>query len=432
MTAHPGFEEKLARYAELLVRIGVNLPEGGKVRVNAPIEAAPLVRLVARAAYRAGAADVRVGYRDDHLDLALYEDGSDAAVDFLPEWLAQEQAAMVADGYAFISIVGEDPSLLAGVSPERVARRSKALAAARREVSEAISSMEVNWTVAAMSTPAWARRVFPGLPEEEAVTRLWDDIFRVTRADRPDPVAAWTTHLDRLERLTTLLTERQYAALHLCSGLGTDLTVGLAEGHLWQGGAETAKNGIRAVPNLPTDEVFTAPHRDRVDGVAVASKPLSVRGQLIQGIRVRFEGGKAVEVRAEQGEETLRQLLATDAGAAHLGEIALVPASAPVAQTGTLFVNTLFDENAASHIAFGRCYPTNVQGGENPEALRAAGGNDSLIHVDWMLGTPDMDVDGLTAGGQREALMRGGEWVVGELSAAGAKVEAFPAKPNGR
>ncbi|MEW6421115.1 MAG: aminopeptidase, partial [Deinococcota bacterium] len=244
--------------------------------------------------------------------------------------------------------------------------------------------------------------------------------------------AAWTTHLDRLERLTTLLTERQYAALHLCSGLGTDLTVGLAEGHLWQGGAETAKNGIRAVPNLPTDEVFTAPHRDRVDGVAVASKPLSVRGQLIQGIRVRFEGGKAVEVRAEQGEETLRQLLATDAGAAHLGEIALVPASAPVAQTGTLFVNTLFDENAASHIAFGRCYPTNVQGGENPEALRAAGGNDSLIHVDWMLGTPDMDVDGLTAGGQREALMRGGEWVVGELSAAGAKVEAFPAKPNGR
>lgn len=415
------FDDKLARYAELLVRIGVNLPEGGKVRIHAPIEAAPLVRLVARAAYRAGAADVRVGYRDDHLDRALYEDGSDAAVDFLPEWLAQEQAAMVADGYAFISIVGEDPSLLAGVNADRVARRSKALAAARREVSEAISGMEVNWTVAGMATPAWARRVFPQLPEEEAVARLWDDIFRVTRADQPDPVAAWDTHLSTLERLTAYLNEKQYTALHLRSGLGTDLTVGLAEGHIWQGGAETAKNGIRAVPNLPTDEVFTAPHRDRVDGVAVASKPLSVRGQLVEGIRVRFEGGKAVQVSAAQGEETLRQLLATDEGAAHLGEIALVPASAPVARTGTLFLNTLFDENAASHIALGRCYPTNVQNGANPEALRAAGGNDSLIHVDWMIGTPDMDVDGVTADGRREALMRGGEWVVGERSVADEK-----------
>ncbi|EYB69385.1 peptidase M29, aminopeptidase II [Deinococcus phoenicis] len=412
MTSNPGFEEKLARYAELLVRTGVNLPEGGKVQVNAPVEAAALARLVARAAYRAGAADVRVDYNDPHLSLALYEDGTDAAVEFLPEWSAQESERLVADGYAFISIVGSDPSLLAGVNPERVARRSKLAAQMGQHVQKAIGGFEVNWTVAAMSTPAWARRVYPELPEEEAVARLWDDIFKVTRADQPDPVAAWDAHLARLERLTAFLTGRQYAALHLRSGLGTDLTVGLADGHIWQGGAETARNGIRAVPNLPTDEVFTAPHAGRVDGVAVASKPLSARGQLIEGIRVRFEGGKAVEVSAEKGEETLRQLMETDEGASHLGEIALVPASAPVAQTGTLFLNTLFDENAASHIALGRCYPTNVQHGENPEALLAAGGNDSLIHVDWMIGTPDMDVDGVTADGGREALMRGGEWVV--------------------
>ena len=408
----PSFEDRLARYAELLVRTGVNLPQGGKVLIRAPLEAAPLVRLVARAAYRAGALDVRAHYQDPHLGLALYEDGTDAAVDHVPAWHAAETEAMVGGGYAFISIVGEDPSLLAGVDPDRVARRSRLLAAASRQVSEAISGMRVNWTVAAMSTPAWARRVYPGLPEEEAVARLWNDIFAVTRADTPDPVAAWQAHLDRLERLTARLNGRRYAAIHLRSELGTDLTVGLADGHVWMGGAETAKTGIRGVPNLPTDEVFTAPHRERVNGVAVASKPLSARGQLITGIRVRFEAGRAVEISAQQGEDTLRQLLGTDEGAARLGEVALVPASAPVAQTGTLFLNTLFDENAASHIALGRCYPTNVEGGEDEAVLKAAGGNDSLIHVDWMIGTPGTDVDGIRADGTREALMRAGEWVV--------------------
>lgn len=406
------FQAKLARYAELLVRTGVNLPQGGKVRIAAPVEATELARLTARAAYRAGATDVRLSYTDPHLDLALYEEGSDAAVDFVPAWHAQEREAMVADGYAFISIVGEDPSLLAGVDSGRVARRSKLLAQASKRVAEATGNMQVNWTVAAMATPAWATRVYPALSGAEAVAQLWDDIFKVTRCDQPDPVAAWEAHLATLERLCTLLNAKQYAALHLRSGLGTDLRVGLAQHHLWEGGAATAKNGVHAVPNLPTDEVFTMPHRDRVDGLAVASKPLSVRGQLIEGIRVRFENGQAVEVSATQGEATLRQLIETDEGAARLGEVALVSASAPVAQTGTLFLNTLFDENAASHIALGRCYPTNVQGGDDEATLRAAGGNDSLIHVDWMIGTPDTDVDGITQDGAREPLMRGGEWVV--------------------
>lgn len=406
------FEERLARYAELLVKVGVNLPEGGKLLVNAPLAAAPLVRLVARAAYRAGALDVRVNYFDEHLSLALYEEGSDDAVAYLPAWAAQEAQNMLEDGYARLAIRGDDPALLRDVNPDRVALRSKLSGQAMRAVSEAVSGMAVNWTVAAMSTPAWARAVYPDLPEQEAVSRLWDDIFKVTRADRPDPVAAWQEHIAALARRSEYLNGKQYAAVHLKSELGTDLTVGLAEGHIWQGGAEEAKNGIVGVPNLPTDEVFTMPHRDRVDGWAVASKPLSVRGQVVQGIRVRFEAGRAVEVSAEQGEDTLKKLLDTDEGAARLGEIALVAASAPVAQTGTLFFNTLFDENAASHIALGRCYSTNVQHGENPEALKAAGGNDSLIHVDWMIGTPGTDVDGVTASGEREPLMRGGEWVI--------------------
>ena len=406
------FEERLARYAELLVKVGVNLPQGGKLLVNAPLAAAPLVRLVARAAYRAGALDVRVNYFDEHLSLALYEEGSDDAVAYLPAWAAQEAQNMLEDGYARLAIRGDDPALLRDVNPERVAGRSKLQAQAGKAVSEAISGFQVNWCVAAMSTPAWASTVYPDLPQEEAVSKLWDDIFTVTRADQLDPVAAWKAHTDELERLTQLLTEKQYASLHLKSGLGTDLTVGLADGHIWQGGAETARNGIRGVPNLPTDEVFTMPHRDRVDGWAVASKPLSVRGQLVEGIRVRFEHGRAVEIHADKGQDVLQKLIETDEGAAHLGEVALVKASAPVAQTGTLFYNTLFDENAASHIAFGRCYPTNVQHGENPEALKAAGGNDSLIHVDWMIGNAQTDVDGLTASGEREALMRGGEWVI--------------------
>ena len=406
------FEERLARYAELLVKVGVNLPQGGKLLVNAPLAAAPLVRLVARAAYRAGALDVRVNYFDEHLSLALYEEGSDDAVAYLPAWAAQEAQNMLEDGYARLAIRGDDPALLRDVNPDRVALRSKLSGQSMRAVSEAVSGMAVNWTVAAMSTPAWARAVYPDLPEQEAVSRLWDDIFKVTRADRPDPVAAWQEHIAALARRSEYLNGKQYAAVHLKSELGTDLTVGLAEGHIWQGGAEEAKNGIVGVPNLPTDEVFTMPHRERVDGWAVASKPLSVRGQVVQGIRVRFEAGRAVEVSAEQGEDTLKKLLDTDEGAARLGEIALVAASAPVAQTGTLFFNTLFDENAASHIALGRCYSTNVQHGENPEALKAAGGNDSLIHVDWMIGTPGTDVDGVTASGEREPLMRGGEWVI--------------------
>ena len=406
------FEERLARYAELLVKVGVNLPQGGKLLVNAPLAAAPLVRLVARAAYRAGALDVRVNYFDEHLSLALYEEGSDDAVAYLPAWAAQEAQNMLEDGYARLAIRGDDPALLRDVNPERVAGRSKLQAQAGKTVSEAISGFQVNWCVAAMSTPAWASTVYPDLPQEEAVSKLWDDIFKVTRADRPDPVAAWQEHIAALARRSEYLNGKQYAAVHLKSELGTDLTVGLAEGHIWQGGAEEAKNGIVGVPNLPTDEVFTMPHRERVDGWAVASKPLSVRGQVVQGIRVRFEAGRAVEVSAEQGEDTLKKLLDTDEGAARLGEIALVAASAPVAQTGTLFFNTLFDENAASHIALGRCYSTNVQHGENPEALKAAGGNDSLIHVDWMIGTPGTDVDGVTASGEREPLMRGGEWVI--------------------
>lgn len=406
------FEQKLERYAELILKIGVNLPKDGKVFIKAPLEAVELVRHISKAAYRHGALDVEVAYQDAHQELYLYQHGSDAAVEHVPSWIEEKQQHLVDDGYAFISIAGNDPNLLAGANPERVAQRSKLMSQAIRKSREAIGSFQVNWTVAAMATPAWAKAIFPDLDKDQAIMQLWDKIFKVTRADKTDPVAAWQAHIDHLAQMVQMLNAKQYEALHFKNPEGTDLTVGLAKEHIWQGGAEQAKNGIIGVPNIPTDEVFTAPHSQKVNGWAIASKPLSVRGQLIEGIRMRFENGKAVEATANKGQDTLQKLLKTDEGASRLGEVALVPASAPVAQTGTLFLNTLFDENAASHIALGRCYPTTITNGQDKDHQVAAGGNDSLIHVDWMIGNANTDVDGLTKQGEREALMRNGEWVL--------------------
>jgi aminopeptidase len=399
------FDQKLANYADLLVRVGVNLQPGGKLHVNAPVEAAPLVRLVVQKAWQAGAVAVNVDYQDQTLTRLMFDHAPDAALDYAPAWSAERTMHQIDEGYAFLSISGSDPDLLAGADQGKIARRSKVTAQLGRPASDRMMSFEINWSVGAMPVPSWAARVFPGVPQEQATARLWDAIFTVSRADRPDPVAAWRAHTDALARACAHLNGRRYHALHL-KNAHTDLTVGLADKHLWIGGANAARNGVEGVPNLPTDEVFTAPHRDRVDGYVRASKPLSVRGTLIEDIVMLFEGGKVVSATASQGQDVLLALLDTDGGARHLGEIALVEYDSPVASTGLLFYNTLFDENAASHIAMGQAYAFNVEGG----ALDAAGANASLIHVDWMIGTPDTDVDGISADGQREAVMRGGKW----------------------
>jgi len=403
------FEQKLANYADLLVRVGVNLQPGGKLQLNAPIEAAPLVRLIAQKAWEAGAVDVHVAYQDQVLGRVMFDHAPDAAMEYAPAWSAEEAAHRVDDGYAFLSVAGSDPDLLAGADQGRIARRSKTSALLSKPVSERMMAFEVNWSIGAMPVPSWARKVFPTLTQDEAVARLWDAIFQVSRADTPDPVGAWRAHVDRLASVRTHLNGRRYHAVHIRNA-HTDLTVGLADGHLWAGGAWPAQNGVAGVPNLPTDEVFTMPHRARVDGYVQASKPLSVRGTLIEDIRMRFEGGRAVEATASRGQDVLLALLDTDEGARHLGEIALVEYDSPVASTGLLFYNTLFDENAASHIAMGQAYAFNVENGTAEGALAAAGGNTSLIHVDWMIGTPDTDVDGVYEDGRRESVMRAGKW----------------------
>jgi len=347
------FEEKLDRYADLLVRIGVNLQPHQRLQVSAPLEAAPLVRAVARKAYEAGCRLVEVAWSDDALTRIRYESAPRDSFEEYPHWRVRASLEAVERDDAFLTIHAADPDLLAGIDGELVAAASRVAAQAQRPVSEKVSGFAMNWSIGSMPIPSWARRVFPDLSEEQAMARLWDAIFMATRADRPDAVGAWQTHLANLAARRAYLNERAFSALHF-RGPGTDLTVGLADGHEWVGGAWPARNGRLGVPNLPTDEVFTAPHRDRVDGTVRATKPLSTRGALIEGIEVRFSGGRIVEARAARGEDVLTRLLDTDEGARRLGEVALVPASAPVAQTNLLFLNTLYDENAASHIALGR------------------------------------------------------------------------------
>ncbi|MBB5296121.1 aminopeptidase [Deinococcus metallilatus] len=407
------FEEKLRNYARLAVRIGLGVREGQRVLVEAPVETAPLARLIVREAYEAGASFVDVRWDDDDVQLARFTLAPEGSFEQISQWRVDAETETADAGGAVIAIRATNPNLYANVDPARVTAHQRALAAYRKPYSLQVMTNRLNWNLISAPVPEWAELMFPGVSREEAVQKQWDAIFAATRADQPDPVAAWQQHLADLKRRRDLLTAKQYAALHFRGG-ETDLTVGLADDHIWGGGAADTPSGITFTANIPTEEVWTAPHRERVDGVVVSTKPLSYNGVLIEGIRIRFEGGRVVEATARQGQETLRQLIDTDEGSHRLGEVALVPDSSPISRSGLFFFNTLYDENAASHIAIGSAYRFNVKGGVDMtlEEFQAKGGNDSLTHVDWMIGSGEMDVDGITKDGQREAVMRGGEFVI--------------------
>lgn len=405
------FASKLDRLAQIAVRVGLNLQPGQELIMTAPVEALELTRKITEHAYKAGASLVTTLFSDDAATLLRFQNAPESSFDKAPAWLYQAMAEAYRNGAARLAISGQNPGLLRGQNPEHVARASKAQAIAYQPALELITRFHINWTIVSYATPAWAKMVFPGDPEDMAVSRLWEAIFRASRVDGDDPVAAWEAHNRRLKERVDFLNARRYQALHF-RGPGTDLRVGLAEGHLWVGGSGTAKNGVVCIPNIPTEEVFTTPHKERIEGYVSSSKPLSHQGSLIDGIWVRFEGGRIVEASARQGEEILRKLLESDEGARSLGEVALVPHSSPIAQMDLLFYNTLFDENAASHIALGQAYSECLVDGDrlSAEELTARGANSSLIHVDWMIGSNEMDVDGLTHDGTLEPLMRSGEW----------------------
>ena len=405
-------EQKLDLLAEVAVRVGLGLREGQELVMTASLDSLALGRRITEQAYRAGASLVTTLYSDDEAALMRYRLAPDASFDHAAKWLYDGMGAAFKSGAARLAITGGNPTLLSNEDPEKVGRANRAVSQAYRPALELITRHEINWTIVASATPAWAASMFPSEAPDVALDKLWEAIFQTTRINSGDPVSAWKTHDAGLHKRAALLNEKRYAALQY-RGPGTDFRLGLADDHLWLGGGTTAGNGLYCIPNMPTEEVFTTPHKDRADGTVTATKPLSHQGTMIEGIQVRFEHGRIVEARASRGQEVLQRLIDTDDGARRLGEVALVPHSSPIASSGMLFLNTLFDENAASHIALGQAYTSCLRDGDKltPDELATKGANDSLIHVDWMIGSDKLDIDGITASGIAEPLMRQGEWV---------------------
>ena len=413
------FDRMLRSYAGLTVKIGLNLQPRQRLLIIGPVanggcslEAAPLVRQITAAAYHAGARLVETLWGDEALLGARLLHAPRDSFDEFSAWLPRALVEHVEAGHAVLSIYANDPDQLKDYQPDLVHAVQQTTAKAVRPFREHISRNQTNWGVVAAASEAWAARVYPDLPPAEQMTALWGAIERLCRLDQPDPIAAWETHLAELAARTDHLNAKRYTALRY-TGPGTSLTIGLPTGHLWVGGRSASASGIRFAPNLPTEEVFTMPHKDHVDGTVRSTKPLSYGGTLIEGFSLTFAEGRVVDVTAEKGEAVLRRLVKMDGGAARLGELALVPHNSPVAQSGVLFYNTLFDENAASHVALGAAYKFTLRGGEtmSDEEFDRAGGNRSATHVDFMIGSPELDVDGVLAGGVAEPLMRRGDWV---------------------
>lgn len=402
---------KLEKLAEVAVKVGLDLQKGQDLVITAPLAAAPLVRLITKHAYMAGGGLVTTFYSDEVATLMRYAHASDDTFDRASSWLYEGMAKAYENGSARLAVSGDNPMLLSKEDPSKVSRANRAQSAAYKPALEHISNFDINWNIVSYPNPSWAKQMFPDDPEEIAVQKLAKAIFAASRVDLDDPVAAWKEHNAELARRAGWLNGQRFASLHF-SGPGTDLTVGLADEHEWHGGATKAKNGVTCNPNIPTEEVFTTPHAHRVSGTVSSTKPLSHQGTLIDNIQVRFEAGKIVEAKASRGEAVLKKVLETDEGAARLGEVALVPHSSPISASGLLFYNTLFDENAACHIALGQCYSKCFVNGASltQDEIAAKGGNSSLIHIDWMIGSGQIDIDGITADGTRVPVFRKGEW----------------------
>lgn len=404
-------EKQLEKYAELAVKVGVNIQKGQTLVVNAPISAADFVRKVAKKAYEAGAKNVHVEWSDEVITRTKYDLAPDEAFLEYPEWKAKGYEEMARNGAAVMSITGTDPDLLKGVDPVRIQNANIAYGKAMETFRRYIQADKISWTVVAVPTPGWAKKVFPDETEENAIKKLWEAIFKATRVNTDDPVASWKKHCELLEKKVATLNEKRYCKLHF-QAEGTDLTIELPEKHLWAGAGSTNEKGTYFVANMPTEEVFTAAKKDGVNGYVTSTKPLNYSGNLIENFKLTFKDGKIVAFEAEQGYEILKRLIETDEGSAYLGEVALVPHDSPISKTNLLFYNTLFDENASVHLAIGSAYAFNIEGGKemSKEELAKNGLNTSIVHVDFMIGSSGMNIDGITKDGRREPIFRNGNW----------------------
>ncbi|WP_339226448.1 aminopeptidase [Oceanobacillus sp. FSL K6-2867] len=401
------------KYAELALHTGVNLQKGQAVMINAPIEGSDFTKIVARKAYELGAKDVHINWVDDELTLLKYENAPDQVIEDFPEWRVKLHDTFAEDGAAILHIRSTNPDLLQNIDPSRVAKANKAAAEAMVNFRNYTMNDKIPWSIISIPSGDWAQKIFPDKSKEDAVESLWEAIVSIVRVDQDDPIAAWDKHNATLKTAREVLNKKNYQKL-IFKAPGTDLEMELPQGHIWKGGSAEAETGVTFNPNIPTEEVFTMPHKYGVNGTVSSTKPLNYGGSLIDNFSLTFKDGKVVDFKAETGEEVLKHLLDSDEGARRLGEIALVPDESPISQSGLIFYNTLFDENASCHIALGKAYPTNLEGGSemSEEELDRHGVNDSLIHVDFMIGSEAMDIDGVKADGTTEAVFRNGTWAL--------------------
>lgn len=408
----PNFEENLKKYAELLVATGVNVSDGHTVVLSIDVDQAPLARLITEAAYKRGAEKVIVNWADDGLSRLSYTYQDLETLKDLPDYKVEEMNYVIEKGASRISVRSSDPDALAGLDGEKIAETQKALGAKMRPLMDATQANKMSWLVASAAGEEWAKKVFPELETtEEQVDALWNAIFEAVHLYEEDPIAFWSAKVDTLQTKADELNKEAFTALHF-KGPGTDLTVGLPKGHRWEGAGSTNARGELFVANMPTEEVFSAPDANRVDGVVVSTKPLSYAGSIIEGMEFHFEDGKVTKVTAEKGEEIIKKLIEQDEGASRLGEVALVPDESPISQSGLTFFNTLFDENASNHLALGSAYAFSLEGGTEMtrEELNEAGLNESNTHVDFMIGSDQMDIDGIKEDGSTVPVFRNGTW----------------------
>lgn len=408
-------KQLLTEFARLAVTVGVNVQKGQLLRIIAPIEAKDLVHECARIAYEVGAGDVVVDYSDDVLSRIRFEKAGLEVLKEVPQWQVDKQAYLIDKKCCMLSITSPDPDVLDGIDPQKIKEATMARLKAMKQFQYYTTNNIGQWSIVAYPNLTWAKKVFPNDSEEVALNKLAEAILKASRVnDSEDVVAVWDRHNRAVKGYAKKMNDFNFDYLHFQNSLGTDLKVGLIKDHIWEGGADVTAGGVVFNPNIPTEEVFTMPDRHKIAGRVVASKPLSYNGNLIDGFELTFDGGEVVSFKAAKNEEALKNMLDTDEGAKSLGEVALISHDSPISNLNILFYNTLFDENASCHLALGRCYPSNVRGGleMSDEELYAKGGNNSLIHVDFMFGSADMEITGVKSDGTEIKVFKNGNFVI--------------------
>lgn len=405
------FDKNLEKYAELTIRLGVNLQKNQILVIRAPLEAAEFVRKASKIAYEVGAKTVLVEYSDEELSKITLQHSSLEGLQWFPTWKAEGYVQMAEQNATFLTIYAPNPDLYQGIDAERISVSTRSRSTAMKSFTDYVMSSKVSWSLVSVPSNGWAQSVFPNVDTETAKERLWHLIFETTRVYHEDPIQAWKEHVQRIQEKARYLNELRLKKLHYRAE-GTDLIIELPSEHIWVGAGEHTPSGVFFQPNIPTEEVFTMPLRQGVNGKVRSTKPLNYNGKLIENLQLTFQNGRIVDYTADVEYDALKSLIETDEGSHYLGEIALVPHNSPISKADVVFKNTLFDENASCHLAIGEAYPINIMGGADmtKEQLQAKGANMSLVHEDFMIGSENMNIDGETADGRTIPIFRNGNW----------------------